>query len=352
VICYFADGSDALKTEILNEALKNIDKPQKREQYYFFSLEYHMERLLLEHGEPCDYAKDSSFDQLMKTYNERDYPQFYDRYDNDYDSFRRKFQRKVLDSGLHICNHFKFFRCTVSGTCGCKDNLGFNSKTKLCTTKRHTPYYYNLMKLFTYEQYEFAVSISGHAFYEISTFRFVPLDCESGTRAVKPGSWLEAVCLHDDDLAAIGNLQLDFEKKVSIEAGGVCNSADHVNLFNLASTTAFQTFPESQKALQDLVNNPSVKYCKIRQRATCSMDGKCTCVPPTVIENGGCTLPLDHKNCESTGITLDPHDEHKKALDELILPHESNRELHKFLCPFASVCHKAKYGPYQNEYKK
>jgi len=265
-----------------------------------------MHERLLEHGKKCDYSLDHPLDLLMQTYNHGSNHHFIDNFD----SRRRDFQRKVMNLGpsARICNHFKSLRCTTSGNCDCKENQVYNPSTGLCTTRRSLICAINNeIKIFQVQEY--------NSMHDQKFFVFKTLDCETGTMCVKLVNEYSRVCLVPGDFEAAKKLQLEFEKKFSLEIGEKCNPSDHVELFDLGSgSTESTTFTDAKNSIQNLVNKVSVKYCKVREHATCSTEGTCTCVPPTVPGGGICVAP-PHETCDINHQTTD-----HLALDKLVLP--------------------------------
>jgi len=286
-----------------------------------------METKLLEHGKLCDHAKDKPLYDLMKSYNSRDNNHFRD--DGTKDDLRRQFQQEVLNSATKACNHFKFFYCTSSGTCGCKDNLVFDTSTGYCTKPHPLPCWNTdyRMKVFEFKYQAGTFDTTIHYFV------FQELDCVSGT-SCETFTFEHSLCIKAEDTANIQNLQLEFDKKFSIPPGGNCSPDEHEELFKLG-TSSRGTLEDFQKVLQGLVSKTSVQYCKIRQRATCSKAGKCTCVSPGIPDYGDCVVPLN-EHCD--GLRDSDRLQEHKDLDNLVPPHETNEYIQKIFCTYGTTC--------------
>ena len=339
------------RTQILRKALKGLTKRNRAAYYSAVSFEAQMDARLQNYGQSCEPSNEegATLNELFLEYNKHDYfaqSSWFADLDHT-DSTRQDIQRNILEypSGT-ICNHFQLLTCTPARTCDCKNHFTRDPTTNTCIVQNGYGCRTGAMKLFGFTKQTFygKTSRSGfvvedeedededskdedfyhHSFpenrkpgisYELHApaYKFVEPQCEKDSICQHIKNFDTEFCLKADELAQVIQLQGKFDQKLSIGINEDCSTTDHENLFKIMHRDSHTIFIDRKTAFESVVNNP-VNYCRIRHHSTCSVSGKCLCVPPYIpSETNECVAKL-HEECGQAKTDL------HIQLDTLILP--------------------------------
>jgi len=334
---------------ILRLALKDITLHKRHGFRLGLSLEVHMKTgdLLQDYKKSCDPSSDAPFEALLKKYNRYESPQAWmaigDRIG--VDTIRLDYQKRLKKAGIKVCNHFKFLHCTSSRICDCQDGVVYDTAKEACAIKHS-------FRCDDYETKEFKVKrVSSTTTFTHSFFAPSNVDCE-GINKCEPLLRVGYFCVLQNSLAELSKLQLEFEKKFSLEVNEACNVQEHeeliktANAFNWGTT---KTFTDAKTQVEAIIAKP-IQYCRIRQYSACQ-DNKCICIPPTTATPSQsdptlitCGIPYNWK-CDAA---------HKSelhlALDKLHLPIDPDTDIalqaqNHLFCKVDIACTKHSYLP-------